>query len=292
MIIDIHTHFWQRELDLSPELEQDLRRAGGAIDNLNITEESYREGIKGVDKAVVFGLRARNTGFHVSNDRVAKFVESSKGKLIGFASADPLGDQDPVGEIQRCVEELGMRGVKLGPTYQGVPPDHERLLEIYAYAEKKGLPVLLHQGATFAHKAPLKFANPVLLEDIAYRFPDLRMIVAHMGHPWIGECITLIRKQPNVYADISALHYRPFQFYNALKLAEEYGADQKLFFGTDFPFTTAASTLEALRGLDAYAAKHNLPPLAAGLVEKLIHRNSLAALKIEEMEPIRSSQED
>jgi len=280
MIIDIHTHFWQRDLDLGPEVERDILNVGASAEMLDVTPEKHHAAMKGADKAVVFGLRAKNTGFHISNDRVAKFVDSSPGKLIGFGSADPLGDPNPVGEIQRCTEELGMRGVKLGPTYQGVPPDDERLMKIYAYAEKKRLPVLFHQGTTFAQNAPLKYANPVLLEDIAYRFPELRMIVAHMGHPWIGECISLIRKQPHVYADISALHYRPFQFYNALKLAEEYGAHKKLLFGTDYPFTTVPATLAAMHGMNDYAAKHNMPPIAPDVIESLIHRNSLELLGI------------
>ena len=48
--------------------------------------------------------------------------------------------------------------------------------------------------------------------------------IAHMGHPWMDDTIVLIRKQPHVYADVSALYYRPWQFYNALITAVEYGA--------------------------------------------------------------------
>ena len=283
MIVDIHTHFWSQKEDLDDCVERDVIHAGASPAMLDITPEKYAAGTAGADRAVVFGLRANNTGFHISNDRVARFVASDSKRLIGFGSADPhpkLGDADPLREVQRCTDELGMRGVKLGPTYQGVAPDDERLMKIYAYAEKKGLPVLFHQGTTFARNAPLKFANPVLLEDIAYRFPELRMIVAHMGHPWIGECISLIRKQPHVYADVSALHYRPFQFYNALKLAEEYNAHRKLLFGTDFPFTTVAASLDALRNMNTYAARYNLPPIAGSVIEDLIHRDSLSLLNL------------
>jgi hypothetical protein len=44
----------------------------------------------------------------------------------------------------------------------------------------------------------------ILLDDIAIQFPQLKMIVAHLGHPWIGETLVLIRKHPNLYSDISA----------------------------------------------------------------------------------------
>lgn len=278
MIVDVHTHFWDRATDLLPDVERDIKSAGGTPGTLDVTPASYRAGTAGAGVTVAFGLRARNTGFIVSNDHVAEFVNSEPAKRIGFASADPLYDPDPLGEIRRCVDELGMRGVKLGPTYQGVEPAHPKLMEIYAYAERKGLPVLLHQGTTFAHKAALKHAHPVLLEDIAYRHPELRMIVAHLGHPWCGETVALIRKQPHVYADISALYYRPYQFYQALKLAEEYGTDRKILFGTDYPITTVASTLQGLKDLEAYVERYHLPPLRAGLIDGIVHRDALTLL--------------
>jgi predicted TIM-barrel fold metal-dependent hydrolase len=59
-----------------------------------------------------------------------------------------------------------------------------------------------------------------------------------MGHPWISECIAVVRKHPNVYADVSALTPRPHQFRSALIEAAEYGCAGKLLFGTDWPFGT------------------------------------------------------
>lgn len=278
MIVDVHTHFWKKDLDLGPEVERDMRRAGGAPGMLEITPESHRAAIAGADRAVVFGLRASNCGLHVKNDHIAEYVASDPKRLIGFACTDPLVDVPAVDEIKRCVDELGMRGVKLGPTYQGVHPDDERLQPVYAYAERKKLPVLFHQGTTFAYRAPLKFANPVQLEDIAYRHPELKMIVAHMGHPWIGECVSLIRKQPNVYADVSALFYRPYQYYQALKLVEEYGTHHKLLLGSDYPFTTTQQSIDALKKMNDYAAQYHLPPIAREVTDGIIHRDTLAEL--------------
>ena len=283
MIVDVHTHFWKRDKgDIGPDVERDILRAGGApAKTLNITPASHQAAIEGAERAVVFGLRASNTGFFISNDHVAEYVRSDPKRLIGFGSADPLADPDPLGEIQRCTDELGMRGIKLAPTYQGVPPDHEHLMRIYTYAEKRRLPVLFHQGTTFSYKAPLKYANPVLLEDIAYQFPELKIIIAHMGHPWMGECISLIRKQPNVYADISALFYRPYQYYTGLKLAEEYGAHKKLLFGSDYPFTTVKDSANALYKMNDYAAKHHLPPIEQAVLDGIVQRDTLKLLGIE-----------
>ena len=87
-------------------------------------------------------------------------------------------------------------------------------------------------------EAPLRYAHPLLMDEIAIRFPELRVVMAHMGHPWQRETIVTIRKHPHVYADVSALFYRPWSFYEGLRLATEWGALDKLLFGSDFPIAT------------------------------------------------------
>ena len=71
--------------------------------------------------------------------------------------------------------------------------------------------------------------------------------MAHLGHPYEGECVVTFRKHPNVYADVSALHYRPFQLYHSLMLVQEYGVWDKVLFGTDYPFITFPKWLSAFR---------------------------------------------
>ena len=91
------------------------------------------------------------------------------------------------------------------------------------------------QGTTFPSAARLKWGLPLQLEDIAMEFPDLKMIIAHLGHPWETDVMVLIRKCPNVYTDISAVHYRPWRYWQALVTAMEYGVEHKILPGSDFP---------------------------------------------------------
>ena len=141
---------------------------------------------------------------------------------------------------------------------------------------------MFHQGTTFPRKAPLKYANPVLLEDIAHQFPDLKMIIAHMGHPWEAETIVLIRKQPNIFSDISALFYRPWQIYNSLRLAVEYGVTDKLLFGTDYPIATLDETVEGLHNIVHLSKEMRLPPLPDDLPDQILYRDTLHLLGLED----------
>src|SRR4030095_555422 len=102
---------------------------------------------------------------------------------------------------------------------------------LWQYASRHELPVLLHTGTTFVAQAPLAFTLPRLILPVCVRLPDVKIILAHLGHPYEGECVVTIRKHENVYADVSALHYRPWQLYHSLMLAQAYGVGHKLLFG-------------------------------------------------------------
>ena len=151
---------------------------------------------------------------------MAEYVGRHPDKLIGFCSIDPQ-DPDSVEQLDHCVQTLRLRGLKMGTIYQNVAPTDSRFRRIVKRAEELRIPMLIHQGTTFCTNVSLEIANPIQLQPLALEFPKLITVIAHMGHPWINETLVLIRKNRNMYADISALFYRPWQFYNALVSAME-----------------------------------------------------------------------
>jgi predicted TIM-barrel fold metal-dependent hydrolase len=183
-------------------------------------------------------------------------------------------------EMRRGREELGLRGVKIMPMYAGFRPDERRIDPLWDYAQRHGLPVLLHTGTTFVSQAPLECTLPRHIDAVAIRFPEARIIMAHLGHPYEGECVAVIRKHPNVFADVSALHYRPFQLYHSLMLVQEYGVWGKLLFGSDYPFTTVNDSIAGLRKLNDMLEGTRFPRLKDDEIEKLIERDSLSLLGV------------
>ena len=119
------------------------------------------------------------------------------------------------------------------------------------------------------------------MDEIATRFPELRIVMAHLGHPWQRETIVTIRKHPHVYADVSATFYRPWSFYDGMRLATEWGALDKLLFGSDFPIATPAETIAGLRRVNDPIAGTALPPVPLDAIEALIHRDPLPLLGLE-----------
>jgi predicted TIM-barrel fold metal-dependent hydrolase len=281
MIVDCHSHLFAYPGHLSEEFVREAsgRNRARAID-LHVDPERHWEAMRDVDRVIVFGLRAFHSGAAVPNEYIAEYASAHSEKVIGFAAVDPLHDKVPE-TLEHAVDRLGLKGVKLGPIYQNIHPTDPRMMAVYAFCQERRLPVMIHQGTTFVSRGPLKYALPVQLEDVAMAFPRLKLVVAHLGHPWIAETLVLIRKQANVYADISALHYRPWQFYNALILAKEYGVLDKLLFGSDFPFTTPEATIAALRNFNRLVEGTRLPRLESEEIEGLIHSPTLAYLGLE-----------
>jgi predicted TIM-barrel fold metal-dependent hydrolase len=281
MIVDVHTHVWERPAHLGDAFIADAKAtAGAAYKDIAVDLDEHWRAMELVDRAIVLGFRARHVDVLVPNEYVAEYVGRHPEKLIGFCSVDP-NDADGVEQLDHAVKTLGLRGLKVGPIYQNIHPQDERFLALMARAEALGVPVLIHQGTTFCSNVSLELANPILLQPIALKFPKLRMLIAHMGHPWIAETLVLIRKHPHFYTDISALYYRPWQFYNALVTAMEYGVLDKLLFGTDYPFTTPASTIAALKKVNDMAAGTNMPRIPEAKIEEMIHRDSLPLLGLD-----------
>ena len=119
------------------------------------------------------------------------------------------------------------------------------------------------------------------MDRIATIFPNLRVVMAHIGHPWQIDCLVVIRKHPNVYADISGNFYRPWSYYNAFRMATEWGVMHKLLFASDFPIATPQETLDALSTVNDCIAGTSLPEVPRDELEAIIHRPSLELLGLD-----------
>lgn len=277
MIVDIHTHVFRPDLDFGPKLLADMKRCKIDPTIWRDLGEKHLESTKAADVAIVFGLQASATDWNIPNDMVAAHVALAPSRLLFFASIDPALP-DFMEELEKCHQQDGAVGVKMSPLYQDVHPGDPRCYQIYRYCVKHGLPILFHAGTSFVSGTPLDYSRPVHFDKVAVDFPELRMVLAHLGHPWEGETIAVIRRHANVYADLSALYYRPWQFYNSMQLLVEYRAHEKVLFGSDFPFTTTADSLNGVRNINHILANSGLPSIPKEVTEGIIYRNSLELL--------------
>jgi predicted TIM-barrel fold metal-dependent hydrolase len=276
MVVDVHVHLLDQHTDMDEAfIAASGHSKSGGVD-LTTRWPEYEATATDDTVAIVFGGKARLSGIWADDAKVAAFAAEHPDTVIGFMGVDPtqLGWYEGMVHAHR---ELGLRGMKIMPMYAGFDPSDEAFDPLWQYASDNGLPIVTHTGTTFVPQAVLDYARPVLFDRVARRFPDLKLVLAHLGHPYEGECLATIRKNPNVYADLSALHYRPFQLWHSLRLAQDYGVGHKILFGTDYPFTTVTGTMDALRALTEVEIR-GLPTLDPELVEGIIHRDALTLL--------------
>jgi hypothetical protein len=297
LIVDVHTHTpqFKEAVPADQIVINRLWRPDRAV-QATYAWSDYLAAQAPAEKSIVFGIAwqpghmadnlsgqgAGDTRWYGGNvnDATATFVRAYPERLIGFMSIHPY-DAGCLAEFERCRTDLGLRGVKLAANYQNFDPLEPRALAIYERAQKFGLPILFHQGTSPVREAPIRLAYPLLMDEIAIRYPDLKIIMAHMGHPWQAETCVVIRKHPNVYADISGNFYRPFSFWEQLVKAAEWNVLHKLLLGSDYPITTIAETIQALRQVNQIVEGTLLPRVPAETIEAMIQRNSLALLGLE-----------
>jgi predicted TIM-barrel fold metal-dependent hydrolase len=267
--IDWHTHVWLAD------------HFGGKTETPAGTEVGrgspalHREAMRTVDRYVIVGLQL--PWIHIPNEFVARQVAESDGRAIGFACVDPQRD-GAAAEFERAVTELGLRGLKLSPVYQGFDPRTEKAWGLYELADRLRVPVMFHVGGAAPASATLEHGSPLLLDPVARAFPQLKIIVAHLGQPQMSETVMLLRKQPNVFADLSARFHRPWQLYNGLVLAMEYGVWDKLLFGSDFPNRSPADAMALFRRLNHMVEGTHLPQLSERMIESVLYERPLALL--------------
>lgn len=292
MIIDLHTHTPTHREAVPPDERRpnDRWRPDRAPDSC-VSWADFMTAMETVDRACVFGLRfkggqmpAGDEGAGIEwqgdiNSSTAEFVRAHPHKLIGFMSVHP-DEGDVVAEIERCAADLGLKGIKLGPNYQDFDPLGPGARRVYETAVRLRLPILFHQGTSPMRTAPLRYAHPLVMDEVAIAFPELRIVMAHLGHPWHADTIAVIRKHPHVYADVSANFYRPWQQYHGLRLATEWGVLDKLVFGSDYPVATPRETLDGVLSVNNVIEGTGLPRVDVDRLQTALERDTLALLGI------------
>jgi predicted TIM-barrel fold metal-dependent hydrolase len=195
----------------------------GTVDLMGVTGV---EGPPSIDKA---------------NDYMAALVQKYPDDLVGMAAVNPRfrGVDWARDELTRAITELGLTGLKLYPMYDHYAPNDVELgMPIFERAAELGIGVMVHMSTTPVRDAPLQLGWPVLLDDVARRFPELRLLVCHAGFPWTDECLALVGRHENTYLDISYFNsvLDRQATYDFLMRARRFGCNwTKICWATDYP---------------------------------------------------------
>ncbi|MBI5966468.1 MAG: amidohydrolase [Deltaproteobacteria bacterium] len=274
-VVDFHVHIGNSE-EMKPWVvsyfenygkesgAEEVADKNGRIDPCALVDLLKRNG---VDYAVILAELSPITTGMVSNEQVAEFCKGRK-ELIPFANLNPYLSARLAEELERCVQGLAMKGVKLYPTYQQFYPNDRILYPLYAKAQELKIPVMVHTGSSLFRGSRMKYGDPVLLDDVAVDFPELTLIQVHSGRGfWYSSAFFLAQLHNHVYMEIAGL---PPQ--NLLKYFPELEKNaDKILFGSDWPGVPGiGNNIAAIRAL----------PIRGETKRKILGENAAKILKI------------
>lgn len=252
MIIDVHTHINNYHEERVVSLE----------DCLNKLTDTMAE--NNVDYSLVL------TSYKVNEHRpgIRKVVEATRDRknlgVVAGISYLNYKEKD-LREISDYLAAGLIKGLKLYPGYEPFYPYDNRLKVIYDLAVEYDVPMMFHSGDTYSPKGRIRFSHPIHIDDVAVDNPDMKIVICHVGNPWIKDCMEVVYKNKNVYTDFSGLvlgdFTEKFEKYMKNELEEMilYAGEPKyLLYGTDWPISTMKSYLNFMKQLDLPEDKKEL----------------------------------
>lgn len=260
MIIDAHTHIGKKHIVASAsDLVASMNKAG-------------------IDKSLVFAGKINEQ----ATDILLNDIEPFKGRLYGIGSVSLSSGNDtfglgslfnqiehrPGGRIYNYLEDMFVTqqifGLKFYVGYEHYYPNTSELSDIYKLLIKYDKPAIFHSGDCYngVCGAKLKYAHPLHIDDLATDYPKLKIIIAHMGYPWVLDAAEVCYKNANVYADTSGFVYGAFKEHDIesyRQVTSDFirisGGTNKLIFGTDWPISEQQSYVDVIHKLFKYGLK-------------------------------------
>lgn len=206
-----------------------------------------------------------------TSSQVAELVAVAPDVFVGFGGIDPHR-ADAVDQVD-IAADAGMLGLKFHPSVQRFDPADPRYLDIFARAVAHGLVCLFHTGYTALGSGmpggagvETEYANPMRLDSLAARIPELSIIAAHPSWPWQEEAIATARHKPSVWLELSG--WSPRRFPPALVEAVTGELLHRSLFGSDFPFITPQKWIGDWEQLD----------IAPEATRRILHDNAAELL--------------
>lgn len=186
----------------------------------------------------------------ISNEEIAGFARDNDDIMIAFASIDPHKGKFGALEARRLIAEHGVKGFKFHPPMQNFHPGDRMCWPLYEVIAEHGLPAIFHTGHSGMGTGMkggggvrLKYGQPMLVDDVAVDFPDMKIILAHPSWPWTDESLSMALHKENVFIDLSG--WSPKYFPKQVIHYANTQLRKKMLFGSDFPLITPDKWIES-----------------------------------------------
>lgn len=168
--------------------------------------------------------------------------------------------QASLDSVERHLKTRQCVGIKFYTGYNHVYLADKRHAPFFELAQYYDVPVVVHTGDTANAEALLKYSHPLTVDEAAVKFPRVRFVMAHYGNPWIVDATQVVKKNPNVFIDLSGLAQGNFEVSGFLKNYEGYiqhlrtwmaylGSYEKIMYGSDWPLVNLDSYIALIQAI-------------------------------------------
>jgi predicted TIM-barrel fold metal-dependent hydrolase len=246
MIIDAHVH---------------VSRAGFGGTHPKLLSEMK---LAKISKSIVLDQSEEKTGY--SRQQMIDIVSRHKNLELAGTFDMLKGNAKDISFLDKHLKKRNYIAVKLYPGYQHFFPSERKCDKIYKLCIKHDVPVIFHSGGVWDPKksALLKYSIPVHIDEVAVRFPKLKIVMAHLGCPYFDHAKEILNKNDNVFADLSGLHVGPIAGKYVEHIRREVNfvihyVDEsiydRLLFGTDFNLVNPGEYVRFVKTLDIPKSK-------------------------------------
>jgi predicted TIM-barrel fold metal-dependent hydrolase len=200
-------------------------------------------------------------------EEIYEILKEKPDRIKGMIGINPFRRMDGVRELERAVKEYGFVAAHIHPYGFGIPLNDAMYYPFYAKCVELDIPVMIQVGHS-AESMPSRMGRPILLDDVALYFPELRIVAAHTGWPWVEELIALAGKHRNVFIATTA-HAPKYWDRSLIHFINSWGKE-KVLYGTDFPVLSHKESLLQIENLG----------LKEGSKSKLLYENALRVFKL------------
>ncbi|MCU6713130.1 amidohydrolase family protein [Paenibacillus sp. J5C_2022] len=261
-IIDVHIHL--SDIESFHHTARDLSGVDYSVAGLQ-AEFADNDVVLGIGMGVEEQSRGAFPDTTASNPMALDLARPMPPFLMECVGINPVqlaapNSLEQLDAIERRLASPDVAGIKLYAGYYHYYVTDPVYGPIYELAKQYDVPVVIHTGDTYSINGLLKYSHPLTVDELAYQQRDVRIMLCHLGDPWVMDAAEVVSKNPNVYADLSGLlvgekrQFSRFEseqlfmdhFRRALIYADRY---DKMLFGTDWPLAPIDVYIDFVRQL-------------------------------------------
>lgn len=163
----------------------------------------------------------------LDNEAALQAVKDHPDRFVGLAWLNPWDGEKAIQQARHYITDEGFKGIKLHPLLHAFVANEPVVYPIAECAQKLHVPLFIHSGHP-------PFSLPWSIAQLADIYPDVNMVMIHMGHGhgvYIQSAIDMAKKYPNLYLETSGM-----PMHTKIKEAYKTVGPNRVMFGTDIPF--------------------------------------------------------